>query len=64
MRQRVERGMAEGDVPAQADAARIAAFYTTVTQGLSVQALGGASEADLDAIVDSAMVAWEGLIQE
>lgn len=63
LRQRIERGMAEGDVPTQADAARIAAFYTTVTQGLSVQALDGASEADLDAIVDSAMAAWEGLVR-
>lgn len=63
LRQRIERGMAEGDVPAQADAARIAAFYTTVTQGLSVQALDGASQADLDAIVDSAMAAWEGLLR-
>jgi AcrR family transcriptional regulator len=55
---RIERGMAEGDVPAGADAAGIAAFYTTVLQGLSVQARDGASRAVLDSVVDQAMAAW------
>jgi len=59
---RVHRGIVEGDVPAGADPARIAAFYTTVTQGLSIQARDGASVVVLDAIVDAAMGAWHGLI--
>lgn len=62
MRRRIERGIAEGDVPAGADAARIAAFCTTVTQGLSIQARDGASEQALNAIVDSALAAWHGLV--
>lgn len=61
MRKRIERGMAEGDVPAGSNAAVIAAFYTTVTQGLSIQARDGASERALGAIVDGAMAAWDGL---
>jgi AcrR family transcriptional regulator len=61
MRRRIERGIREGDVPSGADPARIAAFYTTVTQGLSIQARDGASEAALNAIVDAAMGAWDGL---
>ena len=61
LRQRVERGIAEGDVPAGADARKIAAFYTTVIQGLSVQARDGASTEALNAIVDCAMAAWDTL---
>lgn len=62
LRQRIERGMAEGDVPKGADAQTIAAFYTTVIQGLSVQARDGASSAALNAIVDCAMAAWDVLV--
>lgn len=62
LRQRIERGIAEGDVPGGADARRIAAFYTTVTQGLSVQARDGAPAEALEAIVDSSMAAWDRLV--
>lgn len=61
LRDRIMRGMAEGDVPPEADAARLAAFYTAVTQGLSVQARDGASMDSLSAIVDCAMAAWDTL---
>jgi AcrR family transcriptional regulator len=64
LRHRVARGMAEGDVRAGADAQAIAAFYTTVLQGLSVQACDGAAPAELKAIVDCAMVAWDTLAGE
>lgn len=60
-RRRIERGIAEGDVPAGADAGTMAAFYTTVLQGLSVQARDGASPERLAAVVDSAMTAWDTL---
>lgn len=62
LRQRVERGIAEGDVPAGADACAIAAFYTTVTQGLSVQARDGAKAEAMDATIDAAMAAWDFLV--
>ena len=62
LRERVARGIAEGDVPAGADARTLAAFYTTVLQGLSVQARDGASPAALSAIVDCAMAAWDVLV--
>ena len=54
--------MTEGDVPAGADAAKIAAFYTTVMHGLSVQARDGASTEALDAIVDCALASWDRLV--
>ncbi|UUP19278.1 TetR/AcrR family transcriptional regulator [Nitratireductor thuwali] len=61
-RARIERGMAEGDVPPQVDAARVAAFYTAVQNGMSIQARDGVSEQSLLEIVDSAMAAWDHVI--
>ena len=58
IRARLERGVAEGDVPANADVASLALFYSTVVNGLSVQARDGASRKALNAIVDRAMAAW------
>jgi AcrR family transcriptional regulator len=62
LRRRIERGIAEGDVPPETDARRLAAFYTTVLQGLSVQARDGASRKTLNAVVDAAMTAWDALV--
>ncbi len=56
---RVERGIADGDVPAGTDAARVAAFYNAVMQGMSVQARDGASRATLLAVADRADEAWD-----
>lgn len=61
LRRRMERGVAEGDLPAGTDTAALAAFYTTVLQGLSIQARDGASREALGAIVDCAMAAWDSL---
>lgn len=60
-RRRVARGIAEGDVPATADPDRIAAFYTAVLHGLSIQARDGAAAETLEHVVDCAMAAWEAL---
>ncbi|WP_438021625.1 TetR/AcrR family transcriptional regulator [Sorangium sp. So ce315] len=61
LQRRLERGVAEGDVPAGTDTAALAAFYTTVLNGLSLQARDGASREALQAIVDCAMAAWDAL---
>jgi hypothetical protein len=63
LRRRIERGIAEGDVPADADERVLAAFYTAVNQGLSVQARDGTSVAAMEAIVDAAMAAWDRLVE-
>lgn len=55
---RIARGQAEGDVPAEADPAQLAAFYTTILQGMSVAARDGADRARLDRIVTNAMACW------
>jgi AcrR family transcriptional regulator len=62
-RDRLARGIADGDLtvsPASLDA--IARYYTTLVQGLSVQARDGASRADLEAVVTCAMAAWDTLV--
>lgn len=59
---RIKRGIKEGDVPRGTNARRVAAFYATVIQGLSIQARDGARRSDLQAVVDGAMAAWDGLV--
>jgi hypothetical protein len=62
IRDRLAHGIADGDLtasPASLDA--IARYYTTVVQGLSVQARDGASRSDLEAVITCAMAAWDTL---
>jgi hypothetical protein len=62
LQQRLERGMAEGDLPAGTDTATLAAFYTTVFQGLSIRARDGATRELLEGIITCAMAAWDALV--
>jgi TetR/AcrR family transcriptional regulator, copper-responsive repressor len=58
IRKRIERGVADGDVPADCDAVSLASYVTTVFQGLSIQARDGANRKTLDAVVKRSMQAW------
>jgi AcrR family transcriptional regulator len=60
IRERLERGVAEGDVTVGADTGELAAFYATVLNGLSVQARDGTPRERLMLVVEMAMLAWEG----
>jgi AcrR family transcriptional regulator len=60
-RDRIERGIADGDVPAGADAAAIAAFYNSVNHGMAIQARDGADQQKLSSIAEAAISAWDGL---
>lgn len=62
LRRRLERGIAEGELPGGLDCKAVASFYTTVQQGMSIQARDGASRETLLAIAAGAMAAWEGLV--
>jgi AcrR family transcriptional regulator len=62
LRQRIEAGKMAGDVPAEADAAALAGFYSTILEGLSIKACDGASRKTLNAIIDSAMASWDVLV--
>jgi AcrR family transcriptional regulator len=58
LRQRLERATSDGDLPADADAADLARYITTVSQGMAVQAAGGASREELRRVVEMALRAW------
>lgn len=63
-RARLERGVVEGDVPPWADLETMASYYTTVLQGLSIQARDGCTREQAHAVIDSAMLAWDALIRK
>jgi hypothetical protein len=57
---RLERGVADGDLTVPSGGLdAIARYYTTVVQGLSVQARDGAGRAELQAVIACAMAAWD-----
>lgn len=60
LRERFERAMAEGDLDADSDPASLAQYVATVVQGMSVQATGGASRAELLKVAEMALKAWPG----
>ncbi|WP_257451907.1 TetR/AcrR family transcriptional regulator [Archangium lipolyticum] len=64
LRTRIEQGIAEGELPAGTDAAALARYFGALIQGMSVQALDGASEAELLALVEIAMRAWDKVAQK
>lgn len=59
IRERLARDLALS--PAGLDA--VARYYTTVVQGLSVQARDGATRTELEGVVTCAMAAWDALVR-
>lgn len=62
LEQRLRRGIAEGDLPEGTDTAALTDFYSTVLQGLSIQARDGARPETMKAVVDCAMAGWDALL--
>ncbi|MFC4157880.1 TetR/AcrR family transcriptional regulator [Chitinimonas lacunae] len=60
--QRIQRGVIEGDLDPQTDICALASFVLTVLQGLSLQAVDGASQRCMLSTVDCAMAAWDALV--
>lgn len=58
---RMNAGAAQGELPASADLKGLAAFYTTVLHGMSIQARDGATRKTLQAVARQAMCAWDAL---
>jgi AcrR family transcriptional regulator len=58
IRERLEKAQAENDLPPEASPADLARFVSTLLQGLSVQAAGGATRQELEAVAEIAMEAW------
>ncbi len=58
VRRRFEKAHAEGDIPAHLDPGQFARYVVTVIWGMSVQAAGGATRAQLEQIAEHAMKSW------
>ena len=58
LRERFEKAKSEGDLPKDANPATLARYVSTVLQGMSVQAAGGASRDDLLAVADMVLKSW------
>jgi AcrR family transcriptional regulator len=63
IKRRLKRALDEGELPASVDASRVTAFYAAVAQGLGVRAGDGVSRAELIAVVEAAMAAWDSLVR-
>jgi AcrR family transcriptional regulator len=58
LRVRIQRGVEEGELPPRTDCMALAKFYSTVLEGMSIQARDGASRKSLLLTADAAMRAW------
>ena len=58
LRERFERAVQDGDLPAGTDFATLARYTATVLNGLAVQAASGATEKELRLVSALAMQAW------
>jgi len=58
LQKRIERDIHAGVVGAAVNAASLARFYITVLQGISVQAIDGATRAELTDVMKTALLSW------
>src|ERR1700731_1030751 len=58
LRQRLNRARIDGDLPPDANPTSLARYIVIVIQGMSVQAAGGASRAELRHVIDIALHSW------
>jgi AcrR family transcriptional regulator len=62
IQRRLRRGVAEGELPPGLDVFSVASFYTTVIDGLAIQARDGVPRKALDFAVRCAMAAWDTMV--
>jgi AcrR family transcriptional regulator len=62
IRERLRRGVVEGELPSGLDLAALASFYATVVDGLAIQARDGASPKALRFAVRCTMAAWDAMV--
>ena len=58
LRDRFQRAVDEADLPAGADPDLIARYLVTISNGIAVQAAGGAAAEDLQRVADAALRNW------
>ena len=59
---RIKRDIEANFLEASVDAAGLAQFYASILQGISVQAIDGATQAELHAVMQNALRAWPGTL--
>jgi AcrR family transcriptional regulator len=64
IQQRLQRGINEGELPPGLDVYALAAYCTTVIDGLAIQARDGVARKALKFAVHCAMTAWDAAIDE
>jgi len=58
LRDRFQRAVDEGDLPADAEPGLLARYLMTVANGIAVQAAGGTARDELQLVVDMALRSW------
>lgn len=58
IRERLERALAEGDLPADADPAELTDFVRTVVYGMAVKAASGSTRDELERVIARTLRAW------
>lgn len=58
IRERLDRAIAEGELPSSVDPARLARFFHAVLGGIQLRSLDGVTRAELEMIVQDAMASW------
>jgi AcrR family transcriptional regulator len=64
LQERLERAVADGELPLATNSSAIANYVVTLQHGMSIQARDGASRETLLAIADCAMAGWHGLVTQ
>lgn len=59
---RLERAVAEGELPPQFTVKKVAAFYLSVQTGMSVLARDGVDRDTLEAVARGAMLGWDSMV--
>ncbi|MBB4100281.1 TetR/AcrR family transcriptional regulator [Sphingomonas kyeonggiensis] len=59
LRDRLERGRDEGEIPASVDLDALARFVQTIQNGMSILARDGVGRAELEGVAEVAMLGWD-----
>jgi len=60
--ERLERAVAEGELPAAVDVVKLARYLQTVQSGMAIRARDGADRSELQAVAEVAMAGWESIV--
>lgn len=62
LKERIDEGVASGEIGATVDTQALARFLQVVQNGMSVQARDGVGCAELEAVARVAMLGWDGMV--